>query len=171
MHQPLTSNNLYRSGGYFCQSFNYFDLLWIDISQITAHFCLEVPFWHLGNPTIAPSAWTYFRRIWIKGTNKLIRNPFQYRHMSVMPTQRINESIVCSSDDSDWKEGKHQSSTLLALCEGNHWWPVDSPYKGTVIWKAFLCYEVMSHTGRLHAPITANIDFWRPMSLTQWAII
>ena len=30
---------------------------------------------------------------------------------------------------------KHQSSTLLALCEGNHRWPVDSPHKGPVMQK------------------------------------
>ena len=30
----------------------------------------------------------------------------------------------------DNNKEKHQSSTLLVLCEGNHWWQVDSPHKG-----------------------------------------
>ena len=32
-------------------------------------------------------------------------------------------------------------SALLAVCDGNHQWPVDSPHKGPVTWKAFPCYE------------------------------
>ena len=32
---------------------------------------------------------------------------------------------------------EHQSSELLALWEGNHQWPVDSPHKGTVTRKMF----------------------------------
>ena len=33
----------------------------------------------------------------------------------------ICRSIVCSTVCSDWQQRKHQSSSLLALCEGNLW--------------------------------------------------
>ena len=39
-------------------------------------------------------------------------------------------SIVCSGS-------QHQSCTLLTLCEENHQRLVDSPHKGSVIWKVF----------------------------------
>ena len=35
---------------------------------------------------------------------------------------------------------KYQSSALLAFVKGTHWLPVDSPLKGPVMWKVFLCH-------------------------------
>ena len=37
----------------------------------------------------------------------------------------------------------YQSAPLLVLCEGIHWWPVDSPHKGQVMQKDFPCHDVI----------------------------
>ena len=38
---------------------------------------------------------------------------------------------------------KHQTSTLLALCERNPPIMMDSPHNGSVVWKAFPCHDVI----------------------------
>ena len=34
----------------------------------------------------------------------------------------------------------------LALCKGNHRWPVDYPHKGPVTWKTFPCHGAIMHS-------------------------
>ena len=42
---------------------------------------------------------------------------------------------------------KHQSSALLNLCDEIHWWPIDSPHKGTVMRKVFVTCHVITVYG------------------------
>ena len=44
-------------------------------------------------------------------------------------------AIICSTICSGTDQRKHQSSTSQAFVRGIHWWPVDSPHKGPVMWK------------------------------------
>ena len=55
--------------------------------------------------------------------------------MTVMVSQITGVSIVCSVVCSSTDQRKHQSSASLAFVRGIHWWPVDSPHKGPVMWK------------------------------------
>ena len=57
--------------------------------------------------------------------------------MSVMASQITGVLIVCSNVCSGADHRKHQSSAPLAFVRWIHWWPVDSPHKGPVIWKMF----------------------------------
>ena len=47
---------------------------------------------------------------------------------------------------------EYQSSTLFAVCEDIHWWPLESPHKGPVIWKVFRCHDVIMGDKALFLP-------------------
>ena len=68
-------------------------------------------------------------------------NWLQWPHMSAMTSQIAENSTVHPIACSGHKQGEHQNSTLLVLCEGIHHWPADSPYKGPVMQKAFPCHN------------------------------
>ena len=57
--------------------------------------------------------------------------------MSVMTSQTTSLKIVYSTIYSDTDERKLQSSTSLAFVSGIQQWLVNSPQKGTVMWKMF----------------------------------
>ena len=57
--------------------------------------------------------------------------------MSTMTSQITGTSIVCSTSCSAADQRKHQRSASLAFVRRILWWPVDSPYKGPVMWKMF----------------------------------
>ena len=61
----------------------------------------------------------------------------QWRHMSGMASEITVNSSVCSPACERYQQSKHQSPALLALNEGNHRWPVDSPHKRIVMLKAY----------------------------------
>ena len=50
---------------------------------------------------------------------------------------------------------KYHISAFLALCEGNHRFPMDSPHKGHLIWKAYSCHDIIKLIKRL-----VHIEFW-----------
>ena len=52
--------------------------------------------------------------------------------MGAMASQITSLNIVCSTVYSGADQRKHQSSASLAFVRGNHWWPVNSPYKWPV---------------------------------------
>ena len=55
--------------------------------------------------------------------------------ISTMASQITSLTIVYSAFYSGTDERKHQSSASLAFVRGIHRWPVNSPYKGPVMWK------------------------------------
>ena len=57
--------------------------------------------------------------------------------MLAMTSQITSVSIVCSSVCSGSDQRKYQSSVSLAFVRGIHWWPMDSPHKGSVTQKVF----------------------------------
>ena len=57
--------------------------------------------------------------------------------MSMMASQIIDVSTVCSAVCSDADQRKYQSSYLLTVVRGIHWRPVDSPHKGPSTRKMF----------------------------------
>ena len=57
--------------------------------------------------------------------------------MSAITSQFTSFTIVYSTIYSGIDQGKHQSSTSLALVRGIHRWPVNSLQKGPVSWKMF----------------------------------
>ena len=72
-----------------------------------------------------------------------IRLALRWRHMGVkLPRARL----LLQRFVSGLQQVKHQASSFLALCDGIHWWPVDSIYKGPV-WEVFPgCHELLLHT-------------------------
>ena len=57
--------------------------------------------------------------------------------MSMMASKITGVWIVCTIVCSGADQRKYQSSASLAFVRGIHWWPVDCPHKGPVIWKMF----------------------------------
>ena len=57
--------------------------------------------------------------------------------MSVVTSQIIGVSMVCSTVCSSAEQRKHQSSASLAFVRGIHRWPVNFPHKGPVTRKIF----------------------------------
>ena len=90
--------------------------VWAKIEKIISY--LQVPSW--GGPTT-----------------------LHWCHISYRVSQITSDSTVCSTICSGVHQRKHQSFALLALCEGNHQWPVDSPHKGPVAWKRFPCNDII----------------------------
>ena len=56
---------------------------------------------------------------------------------STMVSQITSASIIYSTICSGADRRKHQSFASLAFVRGIHWWPVNSPHKGPVMWKMF----------------------------------
>ena len=57
--------------------------------------------------------------------------------MNAMASQITSLTIVYSTVYSCTDQRKHPSSTSLAFVRGIHRWPLNSPHKGSVIWKCF----------------------------------
>ena len=62
---------------------------------------------------------------------------YHYIIMSAAASQITGVSIVCWTIDSGVDQRKYQSSALLAIVRGIHWWPVNSPHKRPVTRKMF----------------------------------
>ena len=56
---------------------------------------------------------------------------------------QITGNLTVYSSDSAGSQRRHQGSTLLVLCEGNHWLPVEFRQEGPVIREAFPCRREM----------------------------
>ena len=56
---------------------------------------------------------------------------------SMMTSQITSLTIVYSTVYSGTDERKHQSSASLTFVRGIHWWLVNSPHIGPVMWKTF----------------------------------
>ena len=57
--------------------------------------------------------------------------------MGTVASQITSLTIVYSMVHPGLDQRKHQSSASLALVLGIHWWLVNSPHKGPVMWKMF----------------------------------
>ena len=78
----------------------------------------------------------------------------------------IGHSTVCSTAGSGAHKRKQLGSELLALCEWNYWWPVDSPHKRPVMQKRFPCQDVFMESaagdawGSQEATVSAVVHQW-----------
>ena len=54
---------------------------------------------------------------------------------------------------------KHQSSTLLTLCEGNRRWPMDSPHKWQVMQEVIPCHDATMNRSYCHLS-TCHVLLW-----------
>ena len=78
--------------------------------------------------------------------------------ISAVASQITSFSTVCSAVCSDAHQTKHQSSAFLAFVRGIHWWPVDSPHKGTVTRKMFPFDDVIMATKSVPRVFRANVQ-------------
>ena len=71
----------------------------------------------------------------------------QWCDISVMPSQIADKATVCSKAQSLFRltPKEHQSSTLPDICAGKQRGQLDSPHKGSVKRKTFICYDVMKN--------------------------
>ena len=67
----------------------------------------------------------------------------QWRQMSIKPYQFVCFPSVSSAICLGWLQRRHQISASLALCAGNHWWPMNFPHNGPILREAFLCNAVI----------------------------
>ena len=67
--------------------------------------------------------------------------------MGAMASQITSLTIVYSTIYSDGDQRKHQSSASLALVQGIHRWPANSPHKGPVTRKMFPFDDVIMKNG------------------------
>ena len=105
-------------------------------------------------------------------------------------SQITGNSTVCSIVCSGWQK-KNRSSTLLAFCDGNHHWSMDSPQQGPMVREVVSCLGItmmggswcemrwncilrIRHARPLHQPVSlsarslARFDSCdRPSNLTQ----
>ena len=77
--------------------------------------------------------------------------------MSPMASQINSLTIVYLSVYSGADQRKHESSALLAFVQGIHWWPVNSPHKGPVMWKMFPFDDVIMLRNRNPTPTHACV--------------
>ena len=66
--------------------------------------------------------------------------------MSAMASQITGVSIVYSTGCSDADQRKHQSPAPLVFVRGIHWWPVNSPHKGSIMPKMFPFDDVIMNS-------------------------
>ena len=86
-----------------------------------------------------------------------------------MTSKIAGNSIACSMASACQKKREYQSSALLTLCEGNHWF-LDSPLKVPVMRKEFLCRDViMFISSYLHGRVDIKIPsyHWIPIIETR----
>ena len=82
--------------------------------------------------------------------------------MSTMASQITSILTVCLAVCSDPDQRTHQSSTSLVFVRGIHWWPVNSPHKGPVMWKklpfddVIICIQLVSSSTIPGDPITCQ---------------
>ena len=79
--------------------------------------------------------------IWIPLITKLNGITVMSREGSEHLTTR--NSNVCSAAGSVWRQKKHQGPHNWAFVRGIHRWPMDSPYKVPVMWKAFSYNDII----------------------------
>ena len=65
--------------------------------------------------------------------------------MTTMASQITSLTVVYSTVYSDADQRKHQSSASMAFVWGIHWWPMNSPHKGPVMWKMFPFDDVIMY--------------------------
>ena len=73
---------------------------------------------------------------------------------SIMNGNSIIRSTACSC--ALWK--KHQSSALLALCQGNHWW---IPHKGPLMRKMGSWHDVIMYMNYMFFPYRTETVWWQ----------
>ena len=69
--------------------------------------------------------------------NMVISDRITVMSQNVKASQITGKSNVCLIVCSGWHQRNPEGPPLLALCEGNHRWPVVSPHKEPVMRKAF----------------------------------
>ena len=67
-----------------------------------------------------------------------------------MASQITSLTIVCSTVYADADQRKHQSSASLAIVQGIHRWPVNSPHKGLVTRQMFPFDDVIMFLQNTH---------------------
>ena len=80
---------------------------------------------------------TEYRGLCGKSVDNKLRQHYNDVIMSAMASQITRVSIVCSTDGSGVDQRKSHSSTSLAIVQGIHRWPVNSPHKRPVTRKMF----------------------------------
>ena len=106
----------------------------------------------VGGNSLAPGRW----EVNIGSGNGLVPSHYCDVIMSAMVSQITGVSIVCSTLSSGADQIKYQSFVSLAFVREIHWWPVDSPHKGPVMWKMFPFHDVIM----MYQAITwTNVDW------------
>ena len=73
--------------------------------------------------------------------NSFCKTTSQKHHTNFLAAQITDSTVVCSADFSGLQQRK-QAKNYWPFLKGIHWWPVDSPHKVPVMWKAFPYYDV-----------------------------
>ena len=101
------------------------------------------------------------------------RHDIYFCHMTVMASRITGQSPVCLTVCSDWHQTKVKGLRYYPFVRGIHWWPVDSPHKGTVTPKivslddvimtleAWLCVHAECGWSALFRhPCNVNVNVW-----------
>ena len=100
----------------------------------------------------------------IAGIHSIMRLFVHYSDviMSVVAPQITSLTIVYSTVYSGADQRKHQSSASLAFVRGIYWSPVNSPYKGPIIWKM---------SSYLDSKNNANFTIFASRMIQKWHLI
>ena len=91
----------------------------------------------------------------------------QWHHNECNGVSNTTLMIVYSTICSFPNQRRHQSSASLAFVRGIHWWPVNSPHKGPVMWKIFPFDDVIILTASTSYKTCSNNLCFSPNDL-QW---
>ena len=83
---------------------------------------------------------------WFTKTHFSCKTTLLWCHMSVMACQITGNSSVCSTAVQTDINESIIASHHWPFVRGIHRWLVVSPYKGPVMWKVFLCHEIIIRT-------------------------
>ena len=86
-------------------------------------------------------------------TSMVEANIHKFHYSDMIMSMMASQITSVSLDNLGADQRKHQSSTLLALVRGIHWWPVNSPRKGPVAWKMFPFVWAYSGSGVMNMVI------------------
>ena len=68
--------------------------------------------------------------------------PLQCCHISITMSQITGNLTVCSEVFQSNNKGCIKAPHHWPFVKGIHWWPVDSPHKGPVMWKVFSYHDI-----------------------------
>ena len=131
-----TENTIMSDG---CISFEFRTLMETESSwsSYLAHFCKSNVMWRISIPGFNTD-FLLFISHWLNPSNDfnlVISLPGDFQHLTVLVHQ---QALVLTTR---WRHQMETFSALLALCEGNHRSPVDSPHKGQ--WRGALMFSLI----------------------------